>query len=50
MDADEFFHSLNMVEHVFEYYDSSKREKSEVGDYQDMQKWFYLVEKLEETM
>ena len=50
MDAGEFLDWLNMVEHVFMYYDPPQREKSEVGGYQAVQECFHLVEKLEETM
>ena len=49
MDANEFLDWLNMVEHVFEYYDPPEHEKSEIGGYQDVQECFHFMEKVEET-
>ena len=48
MDADEFWDWLNMVEHVFEYYDPNEHKKVKLVTIK-MHKNFQLVGKLEET-
>lgn len=49
VEADKSLDWLNMVEQVFEYYDSLEVQKCQVFGYQDVLECFDLVEKLEDA-